>query len=172
MSLSRDWCLRALLCVFVLASCQTHTSDENLSDLFNTKKPLFFALKKLLAENPEIKFVNPNYIVTNTKKISLNDNPSRYKEVMTQRKWDQYQSYFAELHLQGGVQVAANGSIYFVVDHVSMFNGDSEKGIIYINVATNQYSQDLNTYKLSADHKEHTAYKKLMQNWYIYLLVN
>ena len=91
---------------------------------------------------------------------------------MTQQKWNQYQSFFAELHLRAGVQVAANGSIYFAIDHVSIFNGDSEKGIVHTNVTMNQYSQDLNTYKLSTDHKKHIVYKELMQNWYIYLLVN
>lgn len=172
MSLSRDRRLPALFCVFALASCQTHTSDESLSELFNARRPSFFALKELLTENPEIKFISPNYILTNTKKISLNNNSLGYKEVMTQQKWDQYQSFFAELRLRGGVQVAANGSIYFVVDHVSIFNGDSEKGIVYTNVTMNQHSHDLNTYKLSTDHEERTIYKKLMQNWYMYLLIN
>lgn len=144
------------------------TSDQALMTLFTKNEPAFSQGVQIMRRHPDLFNVGPTIILSNSfpTPIDVAHRPSDYRKVLSDADWNVLQSLFEQLHIKGGIKVYPLGVTYFfAVDRVSIWNGDTEKGIVYSERPLSPLFPHLDRGRIDAK----VAYKKLKPKWYLYL---
>ena len=162
--------LTALLpLLFITNSCADLdlTSDHALISLFTENESAFKLGVKMMKRHPELINVGPKVILSHSYRypVDVEDRALNYRKVLSDADWNVFEGLFKQLHLRAGIKVYPAGVIYFGVNGVSIWNGDSEKGIVYSEKALAPVFEDLDHGRIEPK----TAYKQIKPSWYIYL---
>ena len=170
MSLRRAREFSLLSALFLTNLACSHTPDRRLEELFRTNRKDFEKLVGLITADGRIRLIDRDYIgLKSGPAIALFREPAAYRQAFTEMQWKEYQALFKKLELRAGVKVTPTGQIYLGVDAVSLWNGDSEKGLLYSpGQPMKEYERTTDGHRLS-DPKVRSIYRKVAPNWYIYL---
>lgn len=158
-------------------ACHGRVSEEEVAHLFLQNQSSFEELIEMIEAKPELEMISERAILTKTQLILLRDEPSGYRKVLTEQEWSHYQQLLRRLGLNGGVKRAPENSlIYFCVTSPSIWNGDSEEGLVHAKKPLTVYAGNLDDYRPTARDRNryggYLKYKKIRSEWYIFKSIN
>ncbi len=163
---------------FSISSCSIrHTSDSALQLAFYLQEKEFTALLADVQADPKFGTLTPRSVIYAGRLTEVNDRD--FSEIeglgLTKQRWSRYQKQLQNLGLAGGV-FKSEGRVEFRVDPGSIFNGDSYKGYVYMEAPPEHLRTRLDGYRMTDSDKDKfgnwLVYKKLKDNWYLYLFIN
>jgi len=161
--------LAFLLTTALMQSCdQPLPPDSVLEENFQRHEADFNRLLKMAENDSNVMRIAPDF-------TWLVDDASwpRPKERLgfTEQRWSEYRQLFARLKLEKGLlRYQDVGITYFFSSSKGLVTGGSGKGYAYSTKELSPLSNSLDSVpaKLVLDSPNHTVYKKIQANWYLF----
>lgn len=158
-----------------LTGCGRSASDDELEKLFRNHQKEFIELKNRSAQVGVIEMITPKLIRADTELIELNgrlpsDLPNNTQSKLSAEEWRSYFSLMDSLSVAMVFREATDSDVTFKIQRESFLNGDSQKGIAYMESSPSPVVPDLDSYKPTStdSHGSFTVYKHIFGHWYLY----
>jgi len=162
--------LIAVVLLTLQAGCfeRSHPSDAELERVFRDHQSDFELLLGMSKVDSKVMRISPDF-------TWLVDDSSwpRPKDRLgfSEGRWNEYRQLFQKLKLQNGLlSYQTQGTTYFLASSQGLVTGGSGKGYVYSEKALMPLSESLDNVstELLSKSANHTVYKKIGDNWYLF----
>lgn len=190
------WIVIPIVCVFLVVvifgwltidaisgnSTKKFPTDAELEIIFDEKRNVFEKLIQMSNENPKVIWITHDY--TDVLGASRSGEMGKGRAIgFSEERWEEYKQLFKDIGLNTGLaRLGQDGGIYtegiyLIADSKGMLGG-TEKGYVYTTKKIDKelmvdsidgVSKDIDEKRIIIKKDYAIFYKKLEENWYIYI---
>jgi hypothetical protein len=152
----------------------SHPSDNQLIERLTSHRAEFEKLVSMSKSDKVIKTLTDDTLIMTTGTAWRDGKAGAERIGFDGNRWNEYQGLFKTLGIKCGMFNSYSG-VEFQMDCPSMFNGDSVKGIAYLETPPFRLVDNLDRHKpLQAElglTGGYVVYRKIAEHWYLFLLI-